>query len=316
MLLFLNLFLSLAFAEELTRQRADALLVQPIPRDKTSNYMLGHPPCGERPKGPAHYIADPGSLNPIAWSVRQPSPNANCTVKLSHGTDFAGYEVLEPIDKSSDESGWFPCLRHKSDVEGKVVSFPKNLTCDSCTIQLTIQTEEGMHYQCSDVAIVDNTSTGCYGKCKNGGVCFQGECICLEGFVGTYCEKLATDGDGNVNYLGYFVLFVILVLILTGLSTCVYLFYNKREVLPDFIVKRFQPESVAAGQSEPVNIAVDGNFSAAKGNTNTILEREVISPHGVVAKAQREEESKGHAEENRRRHKKKKKSVSSSSSRD
>jgi len=37
--------------------------------------------------------------------------------------------------------GYFPCGRSKSDLEGKEIKFPRNVTCDACFIQLIFATK-------------------------------------------------------------------------------------------------------------------------------------------------------------------------------
>ena len=43
----------------------EAYLVQPLPRENM-NYLTISPPCGGVPKGKAHLLTEPGSLNPVS----------------------------------------------------------------------------------------------------------------------------------------------------------------------------------------------------------------------------------------------------------
>jgi hypothetical protein len=31
--------------------------------------------------------------------------------------------------------------------------------------------------------------SACFGKCLNGGVCANGECVCIDNYKGTFCEE-------------------------------------------------------------------------------------------------------------------------------
>ena len=63
-------------------------------------------------------------------------PNGNCTLRLGTGPNESDLQVLFPLDKSANKQGAFPCGREETSLEGKEVKFPKNFTCDSCTLQL------------------------------------------------------------------------------------------------------------------------------------------------------------------------------------
>lgn len=103
------------------------------------------------------------------------------------------------------------------------------MTCDMCTLQWVWETDEGVHFQCADIVISEETSD-CFGKCNNGGVCVQGECVCLEGFYGTYCDYEGVSGIETENILGYFLAFVIMVIVLLILSAIVYFLVNQKRL--------------------------------------------------------------------------------------
>ncbi|CAG9326276.1 unnamed protein product [Blepharisma stoltei] len=199
----------------------EAIIIEPLPRADSQPALIGHPPCGSSTKGKSHLLSDPGSLNPISWVVRTPSQAGNCTLRLSHGTDYSIYETLIPIDNSADASGYFPCGR-QAKTEFKIVPFPTKIICDLCTLQWIWETEKGIHYQCIDVEIASNAQSPCSGKCLNGGVCVDKECQCVQGFSGQFCQNTKTGEGEGVNHLGIFTVFVVLLLLAGALGLVVY----------------------------------------------------------------------------------------------
>ena len=93
-------------------------------------------PCGGAKAGRVHFDADAGSKAFIMWRTIHPDLDGNCTIRLGDGlTDSAEeFEVLMPLDDSANVEGKFPCGRSTTSMEGKEVKFPKNLTCDECTL--------------------------------------------------------------------------------------------------------------------------------------------------------------------------------------
>lgn len=94
-------------------------------------------------------MTTPGSRNFIAWRVNHPAPQGNCTVRLGMGADEADFKVLYPLDKSANKDGSFPCGRTETNVEGKEFRFPRNFTCDTCTLQVewTVSTSQKISLQ-------------------------------------------------------------------------------------------------------------------------------------------------------------------------
>ena len=59
-------------------------------------------------------------------------------------------------------------------------------------MQLTqILSKDEVIHQCADIVITEKRTdeyvSDCVGKCKNGGVCQNGQCVCREGFGGEFC---------------------------------------------------------------------------------------------------------------------------------
>lgn len=95
--------------------------------------------------------------------------------------------TVYPIDKSADETGYFPCGRTQTGFEAKEIRFPEDLTCDQCILQVEWATERGKIETCADVFISGAQMPECFGKCLNGGICSNGLCSCPDNFEGTNC---------------------------------------------------------------------------------------------------------------------------------
>jgi hypothetical protein len=103
-------------------------------RTFSNQSLINNPPCGGADKSFVHYIATPGSRNFVQWKVVHPSLKGNCTVRVGTGLDEGTFVTLKPRDGSANRDGSFPCGREKG-YEGKEFRFPKDYTCDSCTLQ-------------------------------------------------------------------------------------------------------------------------------------------------------------------------------------
>jgi hypothetical protein len=202
------IYFSLIFAY--AQAGPDAYLVQPLPREKMS-YLSLTPPCGGVPKGKTHLLTEPGSLNPVSWKIVTAS-ESECALRLSYGTDFSSYSTLVPVDSPADDMGWFKCGQAEG-IESKIFQFPLAKTCDQCTLQWVWKTQTDTYYQCIDIEIAGGSDASCYGKCKNGGYCSDGLCICTENWGGNYCEEDISYVHTSILWL--FLCFMIL-LIITG----------------------------------------------------------------------------------------------------
>lgn len=190
----------------LSKADPEAFVVQPLPR---SNSLTKSPPCGGAPKGKSHLLSEPGSFNPISWQILTPSLG-KCSVRLSYGTDVSNYHTLIPIDNSTDINGWFPC-GDESGLHSKIFYFPKGSSCDICTLQWIWDTLSITYYQCIDIEIIEGIDSACYGKCKNGGYCNEGLCVCTQDWAGIYCESDARVHP--VNIVGLFLTLICLLII-------------------------------------------------------------------------------------------------------
>jgi hypothetical protein len=118
-----------------------------------------------------------------------PVSNGNCTVRLSPGFENEGnFTVLYPLNNQYDSQGSFACGRTKG-FESEQFNLPSDYTCDQCILQWSWSTPYGDLYSCSDIIINGNKIENCIARCKNGGVCFNGRCLCQEGYYGEFCEN-------------------------------------------------------------------------------------------------------------------------------
>lgn len=119
------------------------------PRGRTSS-VRGQPnkgPCGDTPRGNLHYMAASGSRNYFQWKTVKAHKTANCTIRLSTGSEHEqDFKVLRPRDGSNDYEGKFPCGR-STGFEGKEFRLPNDLSCTSCVLSLTqeISATEKIH---------------------------------------------------------------------------------------------------------------------------------------------------------------------------
>mmetsp|Transcript_27587 Transcript_27587/g.49745 ORF Transcript_27587/g.49745 Transcript_27587/m.49745 type:complete len:261 (-) Transcript_27587:326-1108(-) len=195
-------------------------VIQPIPRNQSAAINPEHGPCGNMPKGPSHLLAEPGSLNPVIWSVKDYSEDGRCVVNLATEPEVKHKTVLHPNDGSADANGWFDCGRNTTYAERKVFVLPKETVCDACTLQLIFSGSNSTEFTCVDLQINNEFVPGCWEKCENGGVCVNSQCECVIGYYGDYCER--TDEESPENLLLWFLTFCLLLFVLGVLATYMY----------------------------------------------------------------------------------------------
>lgn len=121
-------------------------------RTFSNTSLVNKPPCGDADKSFIHYMATPNSRNLIQWKVLHPSSNGTCTVRIGMGLDEDQYVTLYPRDGSADTTGSFVCGREIG-YDSKEFRFPKNISCDSCTLQFEFTTTGGQIHQCADIMV-------------------------------------------------------------------------------------------------------------------------------------------------------------------
>ena len=106
--------------------------------------------------------------------------------------------LLQPTEGKINQDGSFECGRDKG-FEHKEFILPSDYECDGCTLQWKWSTSYGEIYSCSDIIINGGSLSKCMGKCLNGGSCFNGKCLCVEGFEGDFCET--KKGETSLTWL-------------------------------------------------------------------------------------------------------------------
>ena len=145
-------------------------------------------PCGGAKAGRVHFDAEMSSKVYINWRTLHPDDKGMCTLRLGESANDKDYDILYPTDGSGRANGGkFECGRATLAIEGKEVRLPRNLTCDSCILQMEWETSMGKRYMCADIEILFGKIADCSGQCMNGGVCLNGKCKCRAGFEGDFC---------------------------------------------------------------------------------------------------------------------------------
>jgi hypothetical protein len=193
----------------------------PIRRMGTSNMQIGDGPCGGIEKKASNTLTTKGATINFIWEIMVPENSGNCTVKISNGLqNEENFILLKPVDGEVNEDGSFKCGREKG-FENKDFILPNDYECDGCTLQWTWSTSYGEIYSCSDIIINGGKLNKCMGKCLNGGTCFNGECLCVKGFSGEFCEN--EKGQSSLTWL-----WILLGLIILGIvGYLIYKYWDK-----------------------------------------------------------------------------------------
>ena len=174
-------------------------VLMPIRRIGTSNMEIGQGPCGGVEKKLANTLTNKGSTINVVWEILVPENKGNCTVKISSGQqNEENFKLLQPTEGKINQDGSFECGRNKG-FEHKEFILPSDYECDGCTLQWKWSTSYGEIYSCSDIIINGGSLSKCMGKCLNGGSCFNGNCLCVEGFEGDFCET--KKGETSLTWL-------------------------------------------------------------------------------------------------------------------
>lgn len=62
-------------------------------------------------------------------------------------------KALRPLDGSADDRDSFPCGRIDTAFEAKEVRMPRDLSCDTCILEIQWKTEKGTQSFCADISV-------------------------------------------------------------------------------------------------------------------------------------------------------------------
>ncbi len=104
------------------------------------------------------------------------------------------FTILPPTDITDHDNGTFSCGKYNNSYESTTLKLPVDLSCDKCTLQLIWTVGEQNYYECADITLMNDRVALCMGKCKNGGACVNGLCVCEEPYYGEVCENKRNTG--------------------------------------------------------------------------------------------------------------------------
>ena len=103
------------------------------------------------------------------------------------------------------------------------MAFPEDISCEKCTIQLIWLTDNMKQYFCADITLMSEAIKPCIGKCLNGGACYNGKCVCNEGYSGYFCETKLSEATTGVSP---WIWIILLLVIIAGLFVGAYFISN------------------------------------------------------------------------------------------
>ena len=124
-------------AKALKIAKPELRMIQPKTRSYSSFSNINDGPCGPALKEQTHFLAEVGAVTRFHWHTLKGHPLANCTLSISPGsTEITDFKTIRPRDDSANIDGVFPCGR-KVGYEFKDFRLPKDMSCESCTVQMT-----------------------------------------------------------------------------------------------------------------------------------------------------------------------------------
>lgn len=89
-----------------------------------------------------------------------------CTIRLGEDPKDDWFDILYPLDGTGTKAskGAFPCGKKTNAGNGKEFKLPRNITCDSCILQMEFNSKAGgKQYMCSDIEILYGQIEDCSG---------------------------------------------------------------------------------------------------------------------------------------------------------
>lgn len=118
-------------------------MITPEPREEFLSGLTPQGFCGGYKSGSTHYEGLQGGRTLVGWRVTSPSVKGNCTIRIGNSPNEDKMILLRPLDGSADENGYFLCGRQETSFEGKEVRLPRDISCDSCILEIIWKTEKG-----------------------------------------------------------------------------------------------------------------------------------------------------------------------------
>lgn len=201
-------------------ERPEAKVLLPIRRygSEKSQWDVGQ--CGGIKQKKANTLTNPGATLDVVWETVNPEATGICSVFISDGFENEkNFSLLYPKDNFNPD-GSFDCGRVKG-FESKSFKLPEDLECEECILQWRWSTSQGTYYSCSDIIINGTLTPNCMSKCQHGGICSFGQCHCINGYIGQFCE-----GKPRIKIPWLLIFLIILLIAIIGLL--IWFFCKKR----------------------------------------------------------------------------------------